>query len=67
MAKTLSPFLGLFSNSHSRHNKDLIDYLKYIVPGKVIPFDAASLVTNVPLDVTLKFLKSKLSTGTFDK
>ena len=64
VSKQLSKALGKFSNAHIKHNTHLLDFLKTIVPGKnrFISFDVKSLFTNVPLDVTLDFLKRKLPT-----
>ena len=63
LAKTLSPVLGSFSDSHLQHNQDLLKYLKSINPsgGKLISFVSA-LFTNVPLIPTLDFLRRKLKT-----
>ena len=62
LAKFLSPILGNFSDAHLKHNVDLHDRLKNIAPmnSKFVSFDVSSLFTNVPLDVTLDFLKRKL-------
>ena len=63
LTKELSPLLGSFSKSHLKHNVDLLERLKNIVPGqkKFISFDVSSLYTNVPLKPTLDFLKRKMS------
>ena len=68
LAKMLSPLLGSFSNSHLRHNSDLISRLINVIPGdsKFISFDVSSLFTNVPLEQTLKFLERKLCNVEFD-
>jgi len=62
LAKFLSPLLGSFSESHLKHNVDLRNRLKNIAPmnSKFVSYDVSSLFTNVPLDVTLDFLKRKL-------
>ena len=64
LAKQLSPVLGSFSDSHLKHNQDLTNFLKHVVPGtsKLISFDVSALFTNVPLEPTLDFLKRKLHT-----
>ena len=61
LAKKLSPLLGTFSEAHLRNNKELIESLKNITPGKnkFISFDAVALFTNVPLKPTLDFLRRK--------
>ena len=67
-AKQLSPLLGAFSDSHLRHNQDLLSFLKNVVPGndKFISFDVSSLFTNVPLEPTLEFLERKLLRSSFN-
>ena len=62
LTKELSPLLGSFSNAHLKHNVDLINRLKDIIPGKqkFISFDVSSLYTNVPLKPTLDFIKRKM-------
>ena len=62
LAKELSPLLGSFSPAHVKHNTDLLNRLKYIIPKeqKFISFDVASLYTNVPVKPTLDFIKRKL-------
>ena len=62
LAKELSPLLGNFSPSHLKHNTDLLNRLKNIIPKKqkFISFDVASLYTNVPVKPTLDFIKRKL-------
>ena len=68
LTKELSPLLGSFSKSHLKHNIDLLERLKNIVPGdqKFISFDVSSLYTNVPLKPTLQFLKRKMPFLNFD-
>ena len=63
LAKCLSPTLGSFSRSHLRHNADLLNAIKNIIPGddKFISFDVTAPFTNVPLEPTLHFLKRKLT------
>ena len=63
-AKELSKTLGKFSDAHIKKNTDLLTFLKQVIPGnnKFISFDVKALFTNVPIDVTLDFLKRKLST-----
>ena len=68
LARQLSPLLGSFSDAHLRHNTDLLNFLRNIIPhnNTFISFDVAALFTNVPLKPTLDFLKRKLissSTG----
>ena len=67
-AKQLSPLLGVFSDSHLKHNQDLLDFLKKVVPGddKFISFDVSSLFTNVPLQPALEFLERKLLASSFE-
>ena len=62
LSKQLSKSLGKFSDAHIKHNTDLLTFLKTVIPGnkRFISFDVKSLFTNVPLDVTLDFLKRKL-------
>ena len=64
LAKELSPLLGSFSPSHLKHNTDLLNRLKNVIPQnkKFISFDVSSLYTNVPVKVTLAFIKRKFST-----
>jgi len=62
ITKELSPLLGSFSNSHLKHNVDLLKRLKNVIPKnqKFISFDVSSLYTNVPLKATLDFLRRKM-------
>ena len=64
LAKQLSPHLGSFSSAHLRHNRDLVNHLKQVIPmdNKFISFDVSALFTNVPLETTLAFLRRKLPT-----
>ena len=68
LSKQLSKSLGKFSESHIKHNMEILTELKKIVPGnnKFISFDVKSLFTNVPLDVTMDFLRRKLPTLSID-
>ena len=68
LSKQLSKSLGKFSDAHIKHNVEILEFLKNITPGKnkFISFDVKSLFTNVPLDVTLDFLKRKLPTLSID-
>ena len=68
LTKELSSLLGCFSNSHIKHNIDLLNRLKYIKPGnqKFISFDVSSLYTNVPIKHTINFLKRKMPTLNLD-
>ena len=68
LSKQLSKSLGKFSDAHIKHNTDLLSFLKTVIPGKnhFISFVVKSLFTNVPLDVTLDFLKRKLPSSNLD-
>ena len=64
LSKQLTKTLGKFSDAHVKHNIEILSTLKNIIPGnnKFISFDVKSLFTNVPLDVTMDFLRRKLPT-----
>ena len=68
LSKKLSKSLGKFSDAHLKHNGELKSFLEKVTPGnnKFISFDVKSLFTNVPLDVTMNFLKRKLPTLDID-
>ena len=68
LAKNLSPHLGSFSFSHLRHNQDLINKLKHVIPlnNNFISFDVSALFTNVPFKPTLDFLRRKLPSLNID-
>ena len=68
LAKKLSPLLGSFSDSHLRHNEDLVNCLRKIKPNgnKFLSFDVKALFTNVPLPPTLDFIKRKLPSLNID-
>ena len=68
LSKQLTKTLGKFSDAHIKHNVEILTFLKTVIPGKnkFISFDVKSLFTNVPLDLTLDFLKRKLPTLPID-
>jgi hypothetical protein len=66
LASTLSPYLGVFSDSHLKHSMEFTQRLathNSVVPMKMLSLDVTSLFTNVPLDDVLVFIKQKFDEG----
>ena len=61
LTKTLSPFIGLVSQSHLKHSLDFLDTFKEVNSNfnNIVSFDVVSLFTNVPLDKVLDFIRAK--------
>ena len=64
LASLLSPFLGIFSNSHLKHSEDFISkFNSSNIPlnnTKLLSLDVDSLFTKVPIKDVLEFLSAKL-------